>query len=81
MVIFFASGSYILNDLENLSPDLIVLAGFLKKIPEKIVDLFRNKIVNIHPSLLPKFKGLNTFSKILKNKEKKIIFKKIINTN
>ena len=51
----------ILNDLQNLSPDLIVLAGFLKKIPEKIVDLFRNKIVNIHPSLLPKYGGKGMF--------------------
>ena len=51
----------ILNDLQNLSPDLIVLAGFLKKIPEKIVDFFRNKIVNIHPSLLPKYGGKGMF--------------------
>ena len=60
----------ILSDLENLSPDLIVLAGFLKKIPEKIVNLFRNKIINIHPSLLPKYKGLDTFNRVLKAKEK-----------
>ena len=64
----------ILNDLQNLSPDLIVLAGFLKKIPEKIVDLFRNKIVNIHPSLLPKYggKGMygsNIHKKVIQNKE------------
>ena len=43
----------ILNDLQKLSPDLIVLAGFLKKIPEKITNFFGNKIINIHPSLLP----------------------------
>lgn len=53
----------ILNDLQNLSPDLIVLAGFLKKIPEKIVDLFRNKIVNIHPSLLPKYGGKGMYGR------------------
>ena len=35
----------ILNDLQKVSPDLIVLAGFLKKIPEKITDFFRNKII------------------------------------
>ena len=40
---------------------MIVLAGFLKKIPEKIVDLYRNKIVNIHPSLLPKYGGKGMF--------------------
>ena len=62
----------ILNDLQNLSPDLIVLAGFLKKIPEKIVDFFRNKIVNIHPSLLPKYAGginNNVHRDVLKNKD------------
>ena len=66
----------ILSDLENLSPDLIVLAGFLKKIPEKIIDLYRNKIVNIHPSLLPKYGGkgmygMNVHKKIIENKESK----------
>ena len=66
----------ILNDLKSLSPDLIVLAGFLKKIPEKIVDLFRNKIVNIHPSLLPKYGGkgmygMNIHKKVIENKESK----------
>ena len=64
----------ILNDLQNLSPDLIVLAGFLKKIPEKIVDLFRNKIVNIHPSLLPKYGGkgmfgINVHKAVIENNE------------
>jgi len=64
----------ILNDLQSLSPDLIVLAGFLKKIPEKIVDLFRNKIVNIHPSLLPKYGGkgmfgINVHKSVIENNE------------
>ena len=64
----------ILNDLQNLSPDLIVLAGFLKKIPAKIVDLFRNKIVNIHPSLLPKYGGkgmfgINVHKAVIENNE------------
>ena len=43
--------------LGNINPDLILLAGFMKKIPEKIVNSYRNKIMNIHPSLLPKFGG------------------------
>ena len=64
----------ILSDLQKLSPDLIVLAGFLKKIPEKIVDLFRNKIVNIHPSLLPKYGGkgmfgINVHKAVIENNE------------
>lgn len=37
--------------------DLIVLAGFLKLIPHKLIDLFRNRIINIHPALLPSFGG------------------------
>lgn len=48
----------------------ICLAGFMKIIPEKLVKCYKNKIINIHPSLLPKFKGLNTFSRMLKEKEK-----------
>ena len=64
----------ILNDLQKLSPDLIVLAGFLKKIPQKITDFFRNKIINIHPSLLPKYGGkgmygINVHKAVLDNNE------------
>ena len=43
--------------LKEDAPDLIVLAGFLRKIPEFIVSAFAGKIVNIHPALLPKFGG------------------------
>ena len=45
------------STLGDIEPDLILLAGFMKKIPEKIVSLYRYKIMNIHPSLLPKFGG------------------------
>jgi phosphoribosylglycinamide formyltransferase-1 len=45
----------VLNLLKQLEPDLIVLAGFLLKMPKSITDTF--KIVNLHPSLLPKFGG------------------------
>ncbi|MDR0815221.1 MAG: phosphoribosylglycinamide formyltransferase [Bacteroidales bacterium] len=47
----------ILNSLKALSPDLIVLAGFLWKVPEKIIQAFPRKIINIHPALLPKYGG------------------------
>ena len=40
-----------------MSVDLIVLAGYLKKIPQDLVDVYPNKIINIHPALLPKFGG------------------------
>lgn len=49
--------------LRSLSIDFIVLAGFLRQIPADLVDSFKNKIVNIHPSLLPKFGGKGMFGK------------------
>jgi phosphoribosylglycinamide formyltransferase-1 len=45
------------NTLHTINPDLVVLAGFLWKIPSKLIQLLPNKIINIHPSLLPKFGG------------------------
>ena len=50
-------GKGILALLKGLEPDLIVLAGFLWKIPESTVAAFPDKIINIHPALLPKFGG------------------------
>lgn len=47
----------ILHILQTFSPDLIVLAGFLLKIPENLLLNFPNKIINIHPALLPKYGG------------------------
>lgn len=57
--------------LKKNNCDLIVLAGYLKILGSNFIDTFKNRIINIHPSLLPKFKGLNTFSRVLKNKERK----------
>ncbi len=51
------SYSLLIKELLKLSIDLIVLAGFLKKIPDELVDAFENKIINIHPALLPSFGG------------------------
>ena len=51
--------------------DLICLAGFMKILSKNFINKFNKKILNIHPSLLPKYKGLNTFSRVLKNKERK----------
>jgi len=47
----------ILHNLRKVAPDLIVLAGFLLKFPEIIIAEFPNKIINIHPALLPKYGG------------------------
>ena len=64
-----------LEAIISTNPDLIVLAGFLLKIPEKMVSAFENRIINIHPSLLPKYGGkgmygLNIHKEVLLNKEK-----------
>ena len=61
----------ILLSLKKYKISFICLAGYMKIISKKITNGFEKRIINIHPSLLPKFKGLNTFSRILKNKEKK----------
>ena len=50
-----------LTKVEQLGPDLIVLAGFLVKIPEAMVQRYSNRIINIHPSLIPSFCGVGYY--------------------
>lgn len=50
-----------LDKMKELNPDLIVLAGFLVKIPEKMIEAFPNRIINIHPSLIPSFCGVGFY--------------------
>jgi len=50
--------------------NLICLAGFMKILSKNFIKKFKKPILNIHPSLLPKYKGLNTHKKVIKNKEK-----------
>ncbi len=62
------------NALININPDLIVLAGFLLKIPSAIISSFPNKIINIHPALLPKYGGkgmygMHVHKAVVSNKE------------
>lgn len=45
------------NHLKSLEPDLIILAGFLWKVPANIIKTFKDKVINIHPALLPKYGG------------------------
>ena len=49
------------NNLKKYRISFICLAGYMKIISKNFIRTFRGKIINIHPSLLPKFKGLNTF--------------------
>ena len=60
----------ILFELKKNKIDLICLAGFMKIISKNFIKNYNGKILNIHPSLLPKFKGLNTHERAIKNKEK-----------
>lgn len=67
-------GDFVLSKLIDLNPDLIVLAGFLLKFPEHIIKVFPNKIINIHPALLPKYGGKGMYGNhvhqaVLNNKE------------
>jgi len=69
------SESTIYDLMQELKPDLIVLAGFLLKFPEDIIAAFPNKIINVHPALLPKYggKGMygsNVHKAVVANKEK-----------
>ena len=55
---------------ESYEPDVICLAGFMKILSKSFVNRFRNKILNIHPSLLPKYKGLKVHERVVFAKEK-----------
>ena len=60
----------ILKDLKLNDIKLICLAGFMKILSKDFIRKFKGKILNIHPSLLPKYKGLNTHYRAIQNKEK-----------
>ena len=60
----------ILNLLNKENIKFICLAGFMKVLSKNFIKRFNGKIVNIHPSLLPKYKGLNTNIKAIQNKDK-----------
>ncbi len=60
----------ILNKLESKKIRLICLAGFMKILSKNFIKNFNGQIINIHPSLLPKYKGLNTHQRVLDNGEK-----------
>ena len=60
----------ILLNLKKKKINLICLAGFMQILSKKIVNRYKDRILNIHPSLLPKYKGLNTHERVIKNKEK-----------
>ena len=68
------NGDKVLQKLNKIQPDLIILAGFLLKFPQNCVAAFPNKIINIHPALLPKYGGkgmygMNVHRAVVENKE------------
>jgi phosphoribosylglycinamide formyltransferase-1 len=72
--IAFSKSEDVLNILKASQPDLIILAGFLWKFPESILNHFSNKVINIHPALLPKYGGKGMFGMrvheaVVENKE------------
>ena len=57
----------LVEELKYSNPDLIVLAGFMRILTPVMIEAFKNKIINIHPSLLPKYPGLDTHNSVIKN--------------
>ena len=72
--IAFSKSEDVLNILKASQPDLIILAGFLWKFPEFILKEFKNKVINIHPALLPSYGGkgmygMHVHNAVVTNKE------------
>ncbi|MXP67265.1 phosphoribosylglycinamide formyltransferase [Pantoea sp. Aalb] len=62
--------SHLIQKIELYTPDLIILAGYMKILSDFFIIKYHKKIINIHPSLLPKYPGLYTHRQVLKNRDK-----------
>ena len=60
----------IISEIKKKKIKMICLAGFMRVLSKEFLKSFKGKILNIHPSLLPKYKGLNTHNRVLSNNEK-----------
>jgi phosphoribosylglycinamide formyltransferase-1 len=56
--------------IDPLKPDLVILAGFMRILSDEFISHYQHRLFNIHPSLLPRYKGLNTHQKAIDNKDK-----------
>ena len=56
--------------IDPLQPDLVILAGFMRILSDMFIDHYQHRLINIHPSLLPKYKGLNTHQLAIDNRDK-----------
>ena len=61
---------YLLEILDPMEGDILLLCGYMLKVPGFIIDSYKGNVINIHPSLLPKYKGLNTHKRVIENKDK-----------
>ena len=59
----------LIKTLKVYNVELICLAGFMKILSKKFINNFKDRILNIHPSLLPKYKGFNTHARVLRQKD------------
>lgn len=55
--------------IDPLKPDLVILAGFMRILSDHFIDHYSHRLINIHPSLLPKYKGLNTHQRVIDNRD------------
>ena len=62
--------SEIITAIQKINPDIVVLAGFMRILSPAFIQAFAGRIINIHPSLLPKFPGLHIHERVLEAKEK-----------
>jgi phosphoribosylglycinamide formyltransferase-1 len=60
-----AFGEQLMRELRRLDPEVVVLAGFMRILPAAVVDSFRGRMLNVHPSLLPLYPGLDTYRRAL----------------
>ncbi len=60
----------LIEKIDNYSPELVVLAGFMRILTPHFVEHYQGKLLNIHPSLLPKYQGLNTHQRAIDNGDK-----------
>lgn len=60
-----AFGERLAAELDRLAPDLVVLAGFMRILPAAVVERYRGRMLNVHPSLLPLYPGLDTYRRAL----------------
>ncbi|PJE80709.1 Phosphoribosylglycinamide formyltransferase [invertebrate metagenome] len=60
----------LIEQITVLNPDFVVLAGFMRILTSSFVSHYRGQLINIHPSLLPAYKGINTHQRVLDNQEK-----------